>query len=797
MNTIAASSQELHLVVKDKPLNDVLRSLHVQLSFDDNALSKYRITINQQFDNTEHAIAFLLKDKPFQYEKINGVYVISPYVKPVVATQPVIEEKKYYTYSGSLTDVESGESLPYAYITTPDGIISTDEKGYFTFRTERKGSLNVQAQYLGYVKQDTVLTTGFNTISLSPLAFTMDEVVINSVPSTMLIQAGGNPGEMRINHQVAKYIPGSIDNSVFNLMRMMPGIRASGEPSEDLIVWGSNTGDSKITYDGYTLFGIKSYNDHIGSINPYMVKDIRILKGGYSANHGERIGAIAEITGIDGDFNTPSVKATVSNYTANVFGSVPLSKNINVSAAYRQTFYNLYNNTGVDLPKDDKGTLSNSDIYIKPRYNFRDANFKLSGKAFTDDSYYITLYGADDRFKFSVNQPDEYDVNAAEKNRQYGGAASYKKVWKNGSSTKILTTFSRLTSLLDNLTIVGDRKPEPSDVNHLDNVVQEFSVKLNHDFYIGSRNKIQVGGEWQQYRVSLNELCGELDKPTFFINDNILLGKLSLNAGLRVDLPLNKKAYLQPRVSGRYKISDQFTATAAWGIYNQFLTRTAYRYDESGLQTVWSMADSTFTKAMHTTAGIAYSKDGLLISLEGYHKRTKNGQYFLDNIIYNIDNTILGADLFAKKQINNHTLYGSYSITNLKKPQNELSHEIKVGGIGAFDPFYFSVSYVYGTGFSYISTGGHGHGQGGEEGEHNDGHDHSDSTSENYSRFDIGATYRKQIKKVRLQAGVSLLNVFGTKNIKYNYQVSGQNSAVNIFTKATPFTPTVFLEVTF
>ena len=167
----------------------------------------------------------------------------------------------------------------------------------------------------------------------------------------------------------------------------------------------------------------------------------------------------------------------------------------------------------------------------------------------------------------------------------------------------------------DNLTIVGNRKPQLSDISHLDNDVQEFSVKLNHDFYIGSRNKIQVGGEWQQYRVSLNELCGELDKPTFYVNDNILLGKLSLNAGLRVDLPLNKKAYLQPRFSGRYKISELFTATASWGIYNQFLTRTAYRYDESGLQTVWSMADSTFTKAMHTTAGLAYNKDGLLISI--------------------------------------------------------------------------------------------------------------------------------------------------------------------------------------
>lgn len=628
MNTIAASAQELHLVVKDKPLNDVLRSLHVELSFDDNALSKYRITINRQFGNAEQAISFLLKDKPFQYEKINGVYVISPSVKPVQTILPVIEEKKYYTYSGNLTDAESGESLPYAYITTRDGIISTDETGYFTFRTERKGKLNIQAQYLGYVKRDTIITTGFNLISLNPLAYTMDEVVINSVPSTMLIQSGGNPGEMRINHQVAKYIPGSIDNSIFNLMRMMPGVRASGEPSEDMIVWGSNMGESKITYDGYTLFGIKNYNDHIGSVNPYMVKDIRIMKGGYGSNQGGRIGAVTEITGIDGNFDVPAVKAAISNYTMNLFASAPLTKNLNISAAYRQTFYNLYNNEKVDFSGNGNNPQSLSDVYIKPDYHFRDANIKLSGKAYRDDSYYISLYGADDRFKFSVGQPDEYDINASEKNRQYGGAASYKRVWENGSATKIVAAFSRLTSLLDNLAIVGNKKPTTEDVSHLDNEVQEFSIKLNHDFYIGNRNKVQIGGEWQQYRVSLNDLCGELEKPTFYVNDNILLGKLSLNAGIRVDMPLNKKVYVQPRLSGSYKLSEELTATASWGLYNQFLTRTTYQYDESGFQTVWTMADSTFTKAMHTTAGIAYSKNGFLVSLEGYHKKTKNSQFF-------------------------------------------------------------------------------------------------------------------------------------------------------------------------
>ncbi|MDH6315131.1 hypothetical protein M2459_000881 [Parabacteroides sp. PF5-5] len=499
---------------------------------------------------------------------------------------------------------------------------------------------------------------------------------------------------------------------------------------------------------------------------------------------------------MDGNFDAPSVKATVSNYTMNLFASAPLAKKLTISAAYRQTFYNLYSNEKVDFSGNGNNPQSLSNVYIKPDYHFRDANIKLSGKTSKDDTYYISLYGADDRFKFSVRQTDEFDINASEKNRQYGGAASYKRVWENGSATKVVAAFSQFTSLLDNLAIVGNKKPTPDDVSYLDNEVQEFSVKLSHDFYIGSRNKIQLGGEWQQYRVSLNDLRGELEKPTLYINDNILLGKLSLNAGVRVDMPLNKKVYVQPRLSGTYKISEEVAATASWGLYNQFLTRTAYQYDESGFQTVWTMADSTFTKAMHTTVGIAYSKNSLLVSLEGYYKKTNNSQYFLENTLYKIDNTIIGADLFLKKQIRNHTLYGSYSINRLSKPQNELSHEIKVGGIGAFDPFYFSLSYVYGSGFAYISTGGHGHGQGNGQGQqHGSKHKHTDSSDASYSRFDISATYRTQIKKVRLQAGVSLLNLFDTKNIKYNYQVSDQNSATNIFTKATPFTPTVFLEI--
>ncbi len=54
-------------------------------------------------------------------------------------------------------------------------------------------------------------------------------------------------------------------------------------------------------------------------------------------------------------------------------------------------------------------------------------------------------------------------------------------------------------------------------------------------------------------------MCGELEKPTVYLTDNIFLGKFSVNAGVRVDIPLKKGVYAQPRLSGRYQLSEDYT----------------------------------------------------------------------------------------------------------------------------------------------------------------------------------------------------------------------------------------------
>ena len=145
----------------------------------------------------------------------------------------------------------------------------------------------LKISHLGYQVLDTLLKHGLNhQIKLVSALLRIDEVVVRPDPSVSQEQTGSEAGLMRLNHNIAILIPGSGDNSVFNLLRLQPGILAAGERSSDIIIWGSQAGQSQINFDGMTLFGLKNYDDNISAVNPYMAKDIRVHKGGFDATLG-------------------------------------------------------------------------------------------------------------------------------------------------------------------------------------------------------------------------------------------------------------------------------------------------------------------------------------------------------------------------------------------------------------------------------------------------------------------------------------------------------------------------------
>ena len=292
-----------------------------------------------------------------------------------------------------------------------------------------------------------------------------------------------------------------------------------------------------------------------------------------------------------------------------------------------------------------------------------------------------------------------------------------------------------------------------------------------------------------------------------FVQDELPVGKfLDLNSGLRFIWSGElKKSFLEPRISASVKINDKLKLNAAWGLYNQFMSKTSIV--DSALNYAWFWINSNnenipVLKAVHWVGGVSYNKNGLTLSGEVFYKTTDgltrfyNGGNRFGQGFYVGNSKSKGLDIFVKKEYKQHMAWISYTLSDTKEhfpfyirevyrpaPQQQ-KHEFKFAGIINIRSFWFSTNYVYGSGFE----------------RYNFETSQQEEKDKPYSRLDMALVYRFRPGKIRTELGLSVLNVFDTNNVKYsNIRSTSVDdvSLVNIYTGSVPFTPTLFFNIQF
>ncbi|MCJ7821168.1 MAG: TonB-dependent receptor, partial [Bacteroidales bacterium] len=440
----------------------------------------------------EKALDFLFRGLPLRYENNNGVYIIY--------TERIKEKPRKYIISGRITDSTNKETLPYSGIQVNNAVMSSDAKGNFSFTSATDSVFSVKISYIGYYILDTIVNAGTKyDFKLIPSVIEMKEVIIKGSVIARTIQAGSSPGIIRINHKIAYYLPGNGDNSIFNLLRLQPGILAAGEQSADLIIWGSYEGQSQVIFDRFTLYGMKNFNDNISAVNPFMAKDIKVLKGGFGAEYGERVGGIVDITGTDGDRLSPSVKICINNMTINGMASVPIQQKSALLLAYRQTYYALYNPVLYSSSGSGRGQGgSGADYYLAPDYGFRDLNLKYSGSS-KNSNYYVSLYGGRDKFSYDFENESMQRTIAldhTEKNDQAGGTIFYGLRWKDKHTTNFTASFSSLRtdqSYNEEITRTSGPHLTTSIHDRIHTSIEEVNGRVENTFILAERHHLDAG----------------------------------------------------------------------------------------------------------------------------------------------------------------------------------------------------------------------------------------------------------------------------------------------------------------
>jgi len=817
--TVSSSAQEIKVSADNQPLSDLLVELRdrydLSFSFNDAELRKYDVTLDKSFVNAEEMVGYLLKDLPLTWQQTGGVFVIfSQKKKP--SPRPVKR-----LLSGRIVERKTLEPLPYSNISINGSGTSSDESGFFSFRST-DSLLQVQISHLGYYRIDTTLAPGKNhLIRLTPAVEQLREVVVTDRLVETFLYSQDQAATVHMNHKITRFLPGSSNNSVFNLLRLQSGISATAEASENLIIWGSYEGQSRILFDDIVLFGLKNFNDNIGTVNPFVVKDIKLMKAAFGASYGDCVGGIADITGKDGNRHKFSMDFSMDNYTLNGMVETPVTKNSSLILAYRHTYRNLYDNIKWDLTPN-RETEYNSEVTIVPDYDFRDLNFRYTHR--NDKGFHVrlSLLWAKDHFTYNVDEQltrwFNLERSTSEASVQKGASLVVGKNEKNGLSTRLTLSYSSLEAQYDNeLRVVNtynNNIPRSASQQTL-NTTAEGKVKLEAGRAVNAHHKLEGSLSWVGNRSTWSEDTSGVQffdqrirgsHITGMAQDRISYGRFRVVPGIRVTrVPYLEQFFLEPRLSTSYEISDALDFNLSAGLYRQYLTKNSVEDEYGNYRYMWTVAnDSEYPvlQSRHLAASLTLETENTQASLSPFYKKTHGLTRYVNfrvreiETLYEGHSRSYGLDVYLKQNFSGHSAWVSYTLSKTEEsfehfpdgeylyaPQDQ-RHELKLATLLNFDPIYFSANYVYGSGFAIPN------------------YSLSGVTYDRipYHRVDASLTYKFHLKAFYGEAGISILNLFDRDNLMYNNLErvpTTQTSSIRLYQQSVPFTPTLYLKMGF
>ena len=802
-------AQIVKLDIQNQSLAEVLEVLRlnygIQFSANQALINDCYITEKKNYKSPKAALDALMQHCSLNYQNIGGVYVIFKKAQEENSTQisvpATVLKRRSYQFKGQIFDTESREPLPFSNVQIHTAHLISDVNGFFSY--ESKDSLvSISVSHLGYHFYHSKITANnAHKINLTPAVTEIKEVVVKASTPIKIINLGEEAGKIKLNHKIASFLPGTGNNSIFSLLRLQPGVLAAGEQNKDYILWGSYKGQSQILFDGITIFSTSSFIDHIDIINPLIIKDIEIYKGGYNAHIGDRVGGVVNITSHSGLVDSFYSHMNINNQAFSYSINIPLVQHSSLQAAFRVTYPNFL----------DPDTYRKSGFN---RYFFVDANLKYSIPFKNGDNFNFSFIGNFDHRKQSLNIKEKRkgyrDYKETDRN-QLGGSLFYSKIWKKAGNTHFRTAYSRVETTFENEFNYSDDKFPQNNIDRYystTNSISESSARIKHFLPSTRYNNISFGlGVIYNASLFIQDTTGITLKDNYtvgtrissYIKDQINLGKFfSIQPGLKIDLPLEgrPRIYWQPRINAIIKPHRRWKINLAYGIYTQFINENALIDDLGNHTYYWDVGkDSEPLQSRHYIAGFSCDYSFLTCNIEAYYKTTSNIRQFFRDANGGKDITSwdgigrsYGIDFYVKTAFLKQTIWMSYtwsrteecfSYTNCyQRALHDQRHEFKVAGIFNFSPFFASVDYVFGSGFPDITNLT------------------SEENTQAYHRVDLAFFYKKDFKKIKLETGFSILNVFNTPNIRYNNFANFPDNNTQ-YQSATPFSPTLFVNLRF
>jgi len=654
-------------------LKQVSKLLDVKVAFDSGKLGLVKINREVTGNSADEMISDLLLNSGFGY-----IYKYNRYL--IIERGDLKSDFPSGTCQiiGSITDRESGEQLPYASVIlyNKNLLASASENGSFCIKNVTENPIHLMVSYIGYKPLDTTFSWSDQLMNLDIRLFRkihmLDKIVVKGIRMEMVDLRNDVDFATTIDAVRLIDLPMLAETDIFRTLQLLPGVSYT-ENSSGLSIRGGSSDQNLVLFDGQTLYNLSHYYGVVSALNPNVIKDLQIYKGGYDSRFGERVSGIVDITGKSGNQSEPVVYGDVNLLSGNLTAELPIGKKVTFIGAVRRSYSDIYSTefaSGLFEKNMDwfKGDSSNIVTSTKPSFYFYDYNAKLTYKKSNLETFYLSIYGGKDYYRNSYSGISHSNkVNTADNNTwsNYGISASWLKQWNESFFSNIQAGTSGYDNNSSNSTTIdGSNGPSnnhpflPDTVDTFNtanrNRLKDLSLSARNTYTISNSNQLNFG-----LLIRGNNIYYHKDVANIYVFDNsdqtgwtnsaylqdriTFFDKLTIKPGFRLSYYNGtQKFYLEPRFSANYKFSDNFSVRIATGRYYQFISQVLAQQETGYNKNFWVLADKSThpeVTSNHIIGGFTFEKGKFLFDAEGYFKSYTGLQeyIFLSQYLKNSD----------------------------------------------------------------------------------------------------------------------------------------------------------------
>ncbi len=772
-----------------------------------------------------------------------------------------------YTLSGIVKDKSSGEALPFAAIIVKGSNIgvSSNVDGYFTIPSVPTDTSVLSVSYVGYAPRNIYLSPYLPhndfVIELSPVSNSLSGVTIIGKKEDAVLSKKEEVGVMKLTPRQLEKFPSFGEKDVMRSFQLMPGVSASQESSSGLYVRGGTPDQNLILYDGFTVYHVDHLFGFFSAFNSNALKDVQLYKGGFESRFGGRLSSVTELTGKDGNQKRFRIGGEISLLSLNAFAELPVGNKFTSVIAYRRSYKGLIYNAlfdkfitseGTKITQPEGGGPNRFTQESEATNYFYDLNTKLTYRPNKRDIFSLSVFNGTDKLdnSSSFSMPsmggESTDIsNNSTDLTKYGNIGSsfkWSRKWTDkfygNTNVSYSNYYSKRDMSRERISIDDDGEELSSNTGIFeDNDLRDYSLKSDYQWNISLYNQLQFGAFGTDYDIEYSYAQSDtltiLDKK----NQSVLAGgylqckfkfvnsKLVLLPGIRGSFyEMTEKAYLEPRVSLSYSLTDEWTLKTATGRYYQFANQVTREDIMSGSKDFWLLADGEqipVSSSDHFIAGVSFENIDYLFSIEGYYKNVYDlTEYSLrfnpspDGVVYEESfysgkGYATGVEFLAQKLGGDITGWVSYTLGEAKSrfdvysdsyfyANQDVRHEFKVVAMYDYKRWNFSATWVYATGRPYTAPGG------AYTVELLDGttEDFYTVTTKNglrlpdYHRADVSAKYKLlggrkgDLKRREIgHVGLSIFNLYNRTNVWYKTFSIEDGAVIETNVNYTGFTP--------